>query len=107
MAADDAIFGLKSILLYFSSPPTHPDVFIICKMAANLQVELSAMMDIVQTHAKVAEFFLKEGILDTEAVALLAGSEDWTLEAACGHRASEAPLLLIFVSSHPPYTCWW
>ena len=51
-------------------------MFIICKMAANLQVELSAMMGIVQTHVKVAEFFLKEGILDTEAVALLAGSED-------------------------------
>ena len=68
--------GLQTILLYFSLPPAHPNDYIFYKMAASLQVELSAMMDIVKAHDKLAEFFLKEGILDTEAEALLAGTVD-------------------------------
>ena len=56
----------------------HPPAPTCChlKMAANLKVELTAMLSIVQAHAKLAEFLLREGILDTDAVALLAGSED-------------------------------
>ena len=56
-------------------PPTL-DVYCYKEMATALHVELIAALDIVKADAKLNEFFIKEGILDCEAVALLAGSED-------------------------------